>query len=137
MSDRAKRPPETTPRIVLPVERDAGDLTAFVELVQRVIGRHPIAAQAAFRALAAEGRQFAATTEGRAWRVRLEASTELRRFRPLWETASWNLLDDRDEAPLPGQLVDLAAHALSRVDVEALVATIAEGLPPPGAGARR
>lgn len=128
--DRASTAP---PRIVLPVDRDEGDVTAFVEFVQRVIGRHPVAAQAAFRALAAEGRRFAATAAGRDWQVRVERSVELRRLRPLWETASWNLLDDRDAAPLPGQLVDLAAHALSRADLEALVAAIHEGLPPPGA----
>ena len=122
------------PHLVIPASDD--DLAArLVGWSQRLVLKYPSAAQAAYRALVAEGREFVTTAEGRAWRSRLEASDELRRLRPLWEAATLSVLDASEDTALPGQYIDLLAQALSRVDLEDVVAGLtAMSAPRGGAG---
>jgi len=119
---------EREPRIVLLAAPPDDDAAArLIAWVQRLLFKHPAAAQAAHRALVAEGRRFAETDEGRVWRARLDASETLRRCRPLWEAATLNVLDDDgDGDALPSQLIDLVAQAVSRGDLDAWTATLTE-----------
>ena len=59
-----------------------------LEASRRAINTHPIAAQAIFSALAAEGRRYAMTEEGRALVARLASSPWIERVRMVWETVS-------------------------------------------------
>lgn len=114
------------PRIELPAVAPSDPLARLVAWAQRVVFKHPVAAQAAYRALVAEGARYAQTEEGRAWRARLEASEELRRLRPVWELATLNLLEGGGSSALPRQFIDLVAQAVSRADVESVAAALAE-----------
>ena len=89
------------------------------------------AAQAAYRALVAEGRRYAETDEGRAWRARLDASETLRRLRPLWEAGTLNVLDGAEGSAIPSAFIELVAQALSRADLEAFTAALTAAPPPP------
>jgi len=98
----------------------------------RAVLKHPVAVQAAYRALVAEGRRFAKTDEGTMWRARLEASDAIRRASPLWEAATLNVLETSGDAALPSQLIELVAQALSHAGVEKIAAALSDAL-----GARR
>ncbi|MBX3203776.1 MAG: hypothetical protein KF764_01845 [Labilithrix sp.] len=93
---------------------------------QRWLIKHPVAAQAIYRALVAEGRKFAETDEGGAWRARLEASPAIRRLRPLWEAATLNVLEADGDAVIPSQLIELVAQALSHTNIEKTTALLSE-----------
>jgi hypothetical protein len=118
------------PRLVLPdpdvdVAGSDGLKSVVIEL-QRLMLKYPVAMQAAYRALVAEGRRFAATDEGRAWQARLEASPAVSRAQALWEAATFNALDAEGESPLPTALVDMVAYAISRGDLEIWLARFTE-----------
>jgi hypothetical protein len=100
--------------------------------VQRLVLKHPIAAQAAFRALVAEGRQFAQTEEGVAWKRRLVGSELIRRSRPVWEVATQNMLEESAPRMLPSQYVESLCYAASVVALEPALANSVE----PSAAAR-
>src|SRR5580692_407187 len=78
-------------RLIAPALRPAEDaeegpapdteLSAILRRAQLVLLKHPVAAQAAYAALIAEGRRFAATPEGAEWAAALAGSEELRRGR--------------------------------------------------------
>jgi len=112
------------PDLVVPSEDD--DVEQLIQWTQGLLLKHPVAAQAAFRALVAEGRRFAATDEGAVWRRRLEASPLLPRLRSLWEAASFNALDADGTELLPALLIDLVAQALSRSDLEEVTVRVTE-----------
>ncbi|HZR80795.1 MAG TPA: hypothetical protein VFD92_06840 [Candidatus Binatia bacterium] len=117
------------PRLAPPAAADA--LERFFAQLAVVVLRHPVAAQAAFCALVAEGRRFSQTEEGRRWRDALACSELVRRGRALWEGSVLNLLVDDPDALLPSGLVDAIAHAASRGDLGDLLGELL------GAGASR
>ena len=86
-----------------------------------VVLRHPIAAQAAFKALVAEGRRFAATPDGQRWRAALAHSEFVRRGRAFWEASPLNLLEDHAQAVLPSGIVDAAVRAVGTGQVRNLL----------------
>lgn len=95
------------PRLVV---RGAEDhlLQALRELQLAVLG-HPAAAHAAYAALVAEGRRFAATPEGERWSTRLAGSDLLRRVRMVWDASTLEQLAHPDAAPpvtLPSVVLD-------------------------------
>ena len=116
------------------------ELLTLLRGLQRVVLHHPIAAQAAFSALVAEGREFAATPEGAAWARRLAGSELLRRGRRVWEAASLNLLDPDGGATLPSSYLEALLSAVDHPDVEGLLRRLqrageeAGGDDPPAAG---
>lgn len=114
---RAAAPPSSDDH---PDDPDA----ALVELLrglQRVVLEHPIAAQAAFSALVAEGRRYAQTPEGVGWARRLEGSELLRQGRRVWEAASLGMLEPNTDAALPSSYIDALLSAADHPDVEALL----------------
>jgi hypothetical protein len=108
------------PTLVLPAEEE-DDAAALLGHVQELIFRHPVAAQAIFRAFVAEGRAFAHTEEGRGWADRLSRSDLVRQGRLVWEAVSLNALDDREDTVLPSALLDAFAKAISEADLHAVV----------------
>ena len=98
------QPDPELPRIELkdlqPVEVD------LLLALQRTLLTHPVACQAAFSALVAEGRRFAETPEGRAWRDRLVHSSLLRQARLVFDLSTLGLLEERTGAALPSGYLD-------------------------------
>jgi hypothetical protein len=93
------------------VLRDRDDELAHVlREAQRLLLLHPIAAQAAFGALMAEGRAFAQTPEGALWKARLEGSETVERVATLWENVTLNLLEE-SAGIVPSRLLDVVVMA--------------------------
>ncbi len=92
------------PRLAL---RDAAeDRVHVLRSLQALALEHPVAAQAAFSALVAEGRAFADSEAGREWKERLSRSSLLHRARLVFETATLWMLDDEPTGPLPSAYLD-------------------------------
>jgi hypothetical protein len=89
------------------------ELVQILREGQFLILRHPVAAQAALRALVAEGRRVAETADGRRWRDRLARSELIRRGRMIWQGSVLNMLEEDSPTPLPSAFLDavLAASA--------------------------
>lgn len=98
------------------------ELSRLLFELRWLVIKHPVAAQAAFRALVAEGRSFATTAEGRAWRARLESSELVRRGAAVLELGTLGMLDGDSDRVLPTQLIDAFARAASRRDLEEALA---------------
>lgn len=99
------------PRVVI---GDADDRAVeILQEAQLAMLRHPAAAQAAFRALIAEGRRFAATAEGRRWKARLARSELVRRGRAMWESSAFGMLEENGNSPLPSAFLDALVQALA------------------------
>jgi len=90
-----------------------------------VLLKHPVAARAAFRAVAAEGRRFAETEEGARWKHRLAGSDLVRRGRSVWELATLGMVDETP-AVLPTQFVDMLCYAAGLADLEPALARAVE-----------
>jgi hypothetical protein len=84
--------------------------------------RHPIAARSAVRSLIAEGRRFATTEEGAAWKARLSRSELVRRGQTVWDVGTLGSLDHDSEHCIPTQVIDAFARASARRDLETAVA---------------
>lgn len=119
------------PVVAIRDPRDA--LAAVLREAQVATLKHPVAAQAAFAALVAEGRRHAATPEGARLRARLSRSTLLRRVREAWEVATFNLLEDAPAGPLPSAYVDTVLLAAQEGALEPVLARLAVGLEDPDA----
>ena len=108
---------------------DEEDRLAEVMLqLQLVILRHPVAAQALFRALVVEGRRFAQTPDGRRWAAALVDSPLLRRARMVWDVVTLRTLDDDPATLVPSAIVD-AFVKVSAVDaLEPFLSRLFEGV---------
>jgi hypothetical protein len=75
--------------------------------LQSALLTHPVACQAAFTALLAEGRRMAATPEGQAWRGRLIHSSLLRQVRLIFDLSTLGMLEeDRAAGEMPSNYLD-------------------------------
>ena len=92
--------------------------------VQLLLLRHPVAAQAAFKALIAEGRRFAATEEGAAWREALASSDLLRQLRRVWDAVSLNMLEDNPSTIVPSVYLEALLRAAKTADLDGLLQAI-------------
>lgn len=99
----------------------AGALPELLRGVQRALLEHPVAAQAAFTALIAEGRRFAATPEGADWMAALAGSDLVRQARQVWEAVSLNLLEDDPSTIVPSAYLEALLRAASSADLEGLL----------------
>lgn len=89
--------------------------------LQRMVLRHPVAAQAAFRWLVAEGRRFAGTAEGAAWQRRLTDAAFVDRARLVWESASFGMFDPSADEPVPEAVVEVLIALAARGDLESFL----------------
>jgi hypothetical protein len=97
---------------------------AVVEMLRRaqiLLLRYPIAAQAAFAALVAEGRRFAETPEGAAWRDALASSDLLRSGRRVWDAVSFNMLEDNPGTIIPSAYLEALLRAAKTADIDSLL----------------
>jgi hypothetical protein len=119
---RARRAGSTTPAGRAPVPRlpsysPDDPLLRVLEQASLILLQHPVAAQAAFAALVAEGRRFAQTAEGRRWKAALARSELVRRGGALWEFSVLNTLEDGGASTLPSTIFDAIVQAAGRRDL--------------------
>jgi hypothetical protein len=107
-----------TPRLVFEEPPPEDPLAAPLRHIQAAILEHPLAAQALFRSLVAEGRRFAHTEEGSQWAERLAGTPLVQRGRLAWEALSLNALDDDPDVVLPSAVVDAFVQAISSSTLE-------------------
>lgn len=74
---------------------------------QRLLFIYPVAAQKAFSALTAEGRQYAGTDAGREWVQALSGSDLLRKGRRMWSALTFDMLEERAGGALPSAYLEL------------------------------
>jgi hypothetical protein len=79
----------------------ADEVTALLHRARRLLLQHPTAAQAAFSALVAEGRKFAATPEGRRQAVALASSPLIRHATELWGALGLDMLEEDPDTVVP------------------------------------
>ncbi len=99
-------------------------LTALFE----ALSRHPIAAQALFAALVAEGRAYARTAEGAELRRRLERSDLALRMRAVWDVLTAGSLVEDADVVLPSAVVEAIARAAMQARPELVAARAIEGV---------
>jgi hypothetical protein len=75
--------------------------------LQLALLKHPVACQAAFNALLAEGRAFGATREGAEQRAKLERSQLLHRARLAFDFSTLSLLEQDAPDIMPSAYVDV------------------------------
>ncbi len=113
------RAADELPRLVL---RPAGDpVTTLLRHASLLLIKHPVAAQAAFGALVAEGRRFATTPEGQRWKAALEHSDLAWRGHALWEGSVLKVLEERGDSPLPTAILEALIQVTARGDMTALL----------------
>ncbi|WP_437994900.1 hypothetical protein WMF26_26125 [Sorangium sp. So ce185] len=112
------------PRVVLHDPED--ELAVVLRTAQQLLLRYPAAAQALFRAFAAEGRAFAQTPEGQRWREELSGSELIRRGRVVWEVGTLNLLEEDADTMLPSKLLDAIVHTAGVDALEPLLSRLFE-----------
>ncbi|HSJ99779.1 MAG TPA: hypothetical protein VK932_01005 [Kofleriaceae bacterium] len=101
-----------------------GELDPLIDVVRRahrILLEHPVAAKAAYAALARQGRAFAATAEGAALRARLVRSRRLGRASLLWRSLTMGMLDELDPGELPATYLDNLLRVVDRADLEQLL----------------
>jgi len=95
-------------------DRDVDSARQVLESLHRVILTHPVACQAMFSALRAEGLAFMQTERGRVLAERLSRSELIHRARMAWEASSRSILDEKADGVLPSTYLDalfIVAHA--------------------------
>ena len=97
-----------------------GEVEALLRRLQVLVLEYPLAAQAAFSALVAEGRRFASTPEGAAWKEALAGSELVRNGRPLWDALSLNLLEEDPATVVPSAYLEALFQAVRSPELEAL-----------------
>jgi hypothetical protein len=107
------------PRIPLRPPED--EETRALRSAQMLMLKHPVAAQGAFSALVAEGRQYAETAEGRQWRQRLTRSSLLHRARLVWEVSTLWMLEEEPPSVLPSAYLDALFMSASSEELEPLL----------------
>lgn len=88
--------------------------------------KYPVAAQALFAALVAEGRRYAETPEGRVARARLADSDLVRKGRAVFEAVSAGLVSEH-EGPLPSAFLEAFLEATRRDGLEAVLGQVFGG----------
>jgi hypothetical protein len=113
---------ETTPRLVLTEEIDT--LARLLLEGQRLLVRYPQAAQALISAFVAEGRQFAATPEGQAWKEKLAGSELVRRGRFIWDAYCLDAVLESGGGQIPSAWLDVILAAVANPDLETILSNL-------------
>jgi hypothetical protein len=104
---------------------DEHDLRGWLREAHRILLEHPVAAKAAYAALAAEGRRHAATPVGASLRRRLLASPRVRRLALLFRSLTLGMLDDDEPAAaLPSTYLDNLVRAADHPTLARLLSTL-------------
>jgi hypothetical protein len=111
-----------------------------VEVLRRaqlLVLRFPIAAQAAFAALVAEGRRFAATPEGAAWSEALASSMVLRRARKVWDAVSFSMFEENANTVLPSAYLEALMRVAKSTSLDGLLEALRRNAKEDGDGGPR
>jgi hypothetical protein len=117
------------PRVTPPsAEADPADaeLSALLRRAQALLFKHPIAAQAAFAALIAEGRRFAATPEGAEWAEALAGSALVHEGRRVWDAVGMNMLEDDPATIIPSAYLEALFQAARSANLDGLLGRVQE-----------
>jgi hypothetical protein len=98
----------------------------ILRVLRRVQWRYPVATQAAFSALVAEGRQAARTPEGKEMLARLSASPRVAKLRIIWEALSMNSFTEFEEEILPSFFLDELLRVAAASELEPLLSKLFE-----------
>jgi hypothetical protein len=112
-----------------PPAYDDPELARALVQLRRVIFKYPMAVQAAFSNLVAEGRRFATTEEGAEWYERLKSARALGQAELLWEILSSGVFSEKPAGALPSYFVDALAHAIKKRHLEPLLTRLFERRP--------
>jgi hypothetical protein len=115
--------PPPAPEAPEAAEVDPGDaaVAALLRRAQVLLLRHPIAAQAAFAALIAEGRRFAATPEGAEHAAALAGSDLVHKGRRVWDAVGMSLLEDDPATVVPSAYLEALFRAARSANLEGLL----------------
>jgi hypothetical protein len=105
---------------------DDEEVVAALRALERTIFKYPMAIQAAFSALAAEGRRYAKTEEGAEWRSKLAGAYSMGRARMVWEVLSLSAFTEEHTAALPSVFVENLVRTLRTQRLEPLLSRIFE-----------
>lgn len=94
--------------------------------LQYLILRYPVASQALFAALVAEGRQYAATDEGARWAAALTRSPAIERARVVWDVSTLRMLEDDPNTIVPSALLDGFIRAVGVEELEPFLSRMFE-----------
>lgn len=108
------------------------ELESALRAAQAVVLQHPVAAQAAWAALVAEGRRHAATGEGTALRERLSRSPMALRLKQAFEIGTFHMLDADPAGVLPATFADILLLAAGTGGLEAVLERFATDRPAEG-----
>lgn len=107
-------------------EEPDGEAFEAVRTFHEVLLRYPLAAQAAFSALVAEGKAYADTPEGHDLLRRISRSKKAARLRIIWEVLTMSGMTEKPEGALPGVFLDKLARTLTVEGIEPLIARLFE-----------
>lgn len=107
-----------TDPIDLLFEQPHDELGQLLADLRWLVLRHPVATKRAARALIEEGRRFAETEDGEAWKRRLAGSELVSRGQLVLDVGTWGALDSEEDHLLPTQVIDALARASARRDLE-------------------
>lgn len=102
------------------------EIVALLDVLQRAVLDHPVAAQAAFAALVAEGRAFARTEEGKEWSRRLAGSRLVEKGRAIWEVVTLNVLEDDPSIVVPSKVLDAFVKLTHEHHVEKILSRLSQ-----------
>lgn len=124
------RPPASTtpPGGTTPTPAPDDPLYTLFRRLQLLLLLHPIAAQSAFAALLAEGREFAKIPDGQRWAAGLSASETFRRAGQLWEALGLGILEDDPNTVLPSTYLEALMRALNSPELAALAKRLRDAL---------
>jgi hypothetical protein len=122
------------PRVATEADPGDAELSALLRRAQMLLFRHPVAAQAAFAALIAEGRRFAATPEGAAWADALAGSALVHEGRRVWDAVGMNMLEDDPATVIPSAYLEALFRAARSANLDGLIAGNPTPQPPPRSG---
>jgi hypothetical protein len=125
--------PPTAPKASEPTQANSQEevLLGLLRRLQVLLLKHPIVVQTAFSALIAEGRRFAATPEGAAWKSVLASSPLIQQGRRLWDALSLNIPEEDPATVLPSAYIEALFRATSSSQLEEVLRQL-QGLPGQG-----
>jgi hypothetical protein len=109
-------------------QQDENELFEMLTRLQLWVLQNPLAAQAVFASLVAEGRRFATTKAGARWARALAESDLVRKGRLVWEATTLNLLEEREGAILPTTYLEVLRRAVMTRNFESLLARLRQGI---------
>jgi len=109
-------------------QQNEDELFDMLTRLQLWVLQNPMAAQAVFASLVAEGRRFAGTNAGARWARALAESDLVRKGRLVWEATTLNLLEERENAVLPTTYLEVLRRAVTTKNFESLLARLRQGI---------